>query len=62
MSVNTCVAHLPRVKLACTCTVVRNFGMRTIASEHKRDMSDAHHKVALGLPHYTCGVQDMYRQ
>ena len=23
----------------------------------ERDMSDARHKLALGLPYYTCGVQ-----
>ena len=62
-------AHLPHLKLkklACTCTVACNFGMYTIASEHIRHTSDAHHELTLGLPHYTCGVQvatvDTYRQ
>ena len=53
-------AHLMCVKLkkiACTCTVAHNFGMCTIASEHTQHTSDACHKLTLGLPHYTCGVQ-----
>ena len=50
------LAHLTRVKLqklACAHTVACNFGVRTQASEHTRN---AHHELALGLPHYTCGV------
>ena len=53
------LAHLMRVKLqklACARTVARNFGVRTWASEHMRRMRNAHHELALGLPHYTCGV------
>ena len=46
--------------------LLHKFGVRTIASEHMRHMSDAGHKLTLGLPHYTCGVQlhtlDTYRQ
>ena len=40
-------------KLVCACTVACSFGMRTWDSKHMRD---AHHKLALGLPHYTCGA------
>ena len=43
-------------KLACARTVARNFGVCTWASEHTRHTRNAHHKLALGLPHYTCGV------
>ena len=43
-------------KLACARTVALNFGMRTWASEHTRHTRNARHKLALGLPHYTCGV------
>ena len=39
-------------KLVC----VRNFGVRTRASEHTRHMRNARHELALSLPHYTCGV------
>ena len=50
---HACVlAHLTCVKLQkleCARTVARNFGVRTRPSEHT-------HELALGLPHYTCGV------
>ena len=51
----TCVkAHTCKLqKLACARTVTRSFGVRTRASEHTRN---ARHELALGLPHYTCGV------
>ena len=56
----TCVlAHLMHAelqKLACARTIARNFGMRTRDSKHTQHMRDARHKLALGLPHYTCGV------
>ena len=53
------LARLTRVKLqklACAHTVARNFGVRTRASEHTRHTRNAHHKLALGLPHYMRGV------
>ena len=43
-------------KLACVCTVAHDFGVCTLDSKHTRHMRDACHKLALGLPHYTCGV------
>ena len=43
-------------KLACAHTVLRDFGVRTRDSKHTRHMRDAHYELALGLPHYTCGV------
>ena len=52
-------ARLTRVKLqklACACTVARNFGVRMRASEHTRHTRNARHELALGLPHYTCRV------
>ena len=48
--------HVKLQKLACGCTVARNFGMRTWASEHMRHTRNARHELVLGLPHYTCGV------
>ena len=43
-------------KLVCARTVAHNFGMHTWDSKHMRHTRDARHKLALGLPHYTCGV------
>ena len=43
-------------KLVCAWTVTHNFGVRTRDSKHTRHMRDACHELALGLPHYTCGV------
>ena len=43
-------------KLACACTIARDFGMRMWDSKHTRHTRGACHKLALGLPHYTCGV------
>ena len=43
-------------KLACAHTVARNFGMRMRVSEHTQHMRNARHELALGLPHYMCGV------
>ena len=40
----------------CTCTVAHNFGVHTQANEYTQHTRDAHHKLALDLPHYTCGV------
>ena len=53
------LAHLTSAKLqklACAHTVARDFGMHTQESKHTQHMRDACHKLALGLPHYTCGV------
>ena len=43
-------------KLARARTVAHDFGMRTRDSKHTRHTRDAHHELALGSPHYTCGV------
>ena len=43
-------------KLTCARTVARNFGVCTWASEYTQHTRNACHKLALGLPHYTCGV------
>ena len=43
-------------KLACPCIVVCDFGMHIWDNEYTQYMRDARHKLALGLPHYTCGV------
>ena len=50
------LTHVKLQKLVCACTVARNFGVRTQASEHTRHMRNARHELALGFPHYTCGV------
>ena len=51
-----CLTHAKLQKLACACTVAHNFGMRTRYSKHTRHLRDAHHELALCLPHYKCGV------
>ena len=51
-----CLTHAKLQKLACACTGARNFGMRTQESKDTRHTRDACHELALGLPHYTCGV------
>ena len=43
-------------KLACACTIARDFGVRMRDSKHIQYMRDARHELALGLPHHTCGV------
>ena len=43
-------------ELACALTVARDFGMCTWESKHTRHTRDARHELALGLPHYPCGV------
>ena len=52
------LAHLThtKLKLVCARTVACDFGVRMQDSKHTRHTRDARHKVALGLPHYTCGV------
>ena len=61
--VSTCVqahvsacTHVKLQKLSCARTVACNFGVRTQASEHTQHTRNARHELALGLPHYTCGV------
>ena len=48
--------HAKLKKLACALTVARNFGVRTRDSKHTQHTRVARHELALGLPHYTCGV------
>ena len=48
--------HAKLQKLACAHTVARDFGVRMRDSKHTCHTRDAHHELALGLPHYTCGV------
>ena len=43
-------------KLACACTVARDFGVHTWESKRTRRTRDTRHELALGLPHYTCGI------
>ena len=43
-------------KLACARPVAHDFGVHMRDSKHTRHTRDAHHELALGLPHYTCGV------
>ena len=53
------LARLTRAKLqkqACARTVAHDFGMHTRDSKHTQHTRDARHELALGLPHYTCGV------
>ena len=53
------LARLTRAKLkklACARTVARDFSVCTRDSKHTRHTRDASHELALGLPHYTCGV------
>ena len=50
------LTHAKLQKLAGACTVAHDFDVRTWYSKHPRHTRDAHHKLAPGLPHYTCGV------
>ena len=50
------LTHAKLQKLACVCTFARNFGVRIWDSKHMWHTRDARHELALGLPHYTCGV------
>ena len=50
------LTHAKLKKLACARTVAFDFGMHTRDSKHTRHTRDARHELALGLPHYTCGV------
>ena len=55
---SACTSSAFKLKhLACTHTVACNFGVCMLASEHTQHTSGACHALALGLPHYTCGVQ-----
>ena len=55
-------AHLLRVKQKIRHVAIRshtvacNFSFPTIASDHTRHTSGAHHKLALSLPHCTLRV------
>ena len=53
------LARLTRAKFqkrTCACTVACDFAVRVQDSKHTQHKRDAHHELALGLPHYTCGV------
>ena len=50
------LTHAKVKKLANACTVACDFGMRTQDSKHTQHTRDARHELALGLPHYMCGV------
>ena len=53
------LTHLTRAelqKLACAHTVARDFGVHMWDSKYMQHTRDARHELALGLPHYTCGV------
>ena len=51
-----CLTHAKLQKLACACTVACDFGVHMWDSKHTRHTRGACHELALGLPHYTCGV------
>ena len=51
-----CLTYAKLKKLVCARTVAHNFGVDTWNSECTRHTRDARHKLALGLPNYTCGV------
>ena len=51
-----CLTRAKLKKLAYVHTVACNFGVRMWNSEYMGHTRDVHHKLALGLPHYTCGV------
>ena len=48
--------HAKLQKLSCACTVACDFGVRMWDSKHTRHTRDARNELALGLPHYMCGV------
>ena len=50
------LTHAKLKKLVCACTVACDFGVRMRDSKHTQHTRDARHKLALGLPHYMCGV------
>ena len=50
------LTHAKLQKLACARTVARDCGMHTLDSEYTQHTRDVRHELALGLPHYTCGV------
>ena len=43
-------------KLVYAITVVLDFGMCMRGSEYMQHMRDTRHELALGFPHYRCGV------
>ena len=50
------LTHAKLQKLAYAHTVAQDFGVRTLNSKHTQHTRDTCHELALGLPHYTCGV------
>ena len=50
------LTHAKLQKLACARTVAYDFGMHTRDSKHTQHMRDAHHELALGLPHFMYGL------
>ena len=50
------LTHAKLQKLAYTHTVAHDFGVHTWNSKHTQHTIDTRHELALGLPHYTCGV------
>ena len=56
MRVLACLTCAKPQKLVCARTATCNFGVCTWESKHTQHTRDAHHELALGLPHYTCGV------
>ena len=51
-----CLTRAKLQKLACARIITCNFGVYKWDSKHMRHTRDARHELALGLPHYTCGV------
>ena len=54
MYVLACLTRAKLQKLVCAYTVACDFGVRTWDSKYVQHTRDAHHELALGLPHYTC--------
>ena len=56
MCVLACLTRAKLQKLACACTVARDFGMHMWDNKHMQHTRDARHEFALDFSHYTCGV------
>ena len=58
MSAGTCMFNVCKTskKLVCTHAIAHKFDVHTWATEHAQYTRDACHELALGLPHYMCGV------
>ena len=50
------LTHAKLQKLAYAHTVAHEFGVQTWNSKHTQHTIDTRYELALGLPHYTCGV------